>query len=478
MPEQSRNVVEGRAVSARPSARLLSALVAALAVAGVIAPAAQAVKPATPILEHTNPESPSTFLEPYVQGSADGIITSVVHPRTAAFRPIAATMNPAFIIKIYTDEDCEGPVTAEGTALQLEGAGIQVTAAEGVQTTFYANQYDPSDLGNPSDCSTGLDYRHVTEPPPVPNFETVSPPSGSNDNFPRLLGDSDPDATVSVYTTSDCSGEPVASGTGEEFADTGLQLTTPVPDNSVTTFYAEAELAGLSSGCSEVGITYEEVTPPQEEPPVEEPPVEEPTPPHPGIPDVPGNPQPPKLRTIPAGRANDNTPRVTGSAPGAVTVKVYGSAGCKGPVLVQGSAAEFAAGLTIQVVDNATVTLYGATIDAGGDKSHCSNEPAVYTEDSTAPRTRITSGPGVKTHHRRVVFRFADVTGDPSAQFRCRIDRRRWRACQTPLKLRRLGRRRHVVRIKAVDAAGNREHHVAKRRFKVIGRHRAHRRHH
>ena len=400
-----------------------------------------------------------------------------MRPSTAALRPIAATMNPAFIIKIYTDENCAGSVAAEGTALQLEGAGIQVMAGEGIETIFYASQSDPSDLGNPSDCSTGIGYRHVTDPPPAPTFGSVVPPSGANDNFPRLIGEADPDATVNVYTAPDCSGEPVASGTGDDFGDNGLQLTAPVPDNSVTTFYAEANLAGLSSGCSEVGITYEEVTPPEEEPPVEEPPVEEPTPPDPVIPDVPGNPPAPKLRTIPEGRANDNTPRVTGSAPGAVTVKVYGNAGCKGSLLAQGSAAEFVAGLNAQVVDDTTVTFYGVTVDSGGDKSRCSSEPAVYTEDSTAPRTRITSGPGVKTRQRRVVFRFADVTGDPSAQFRCRIDRRKWRACQAPLRLRRLGRRRHVVRVKAIDAAGNREQHVAKRRFKVISRHRAHHRH-
>ena len=98
-----------------------------------------------------------------------------------------------------------------------------------------------------------------------------------------------------------------------------------------------------------------------------------------------------------------------------------------------------------------------------------------YIEDSLAPRTRITLGPGAKTRRRTAVFRFLDATGNPGTTFLCRLDRGKWRACKTPRSFRRLRFGRHVVRVKATDAAGNRETVGAKRRFKVIrkrnGRH-------
>ena len=78
-------------------------------------------------------------------------------------------------------------------------------------------------------------------------------------------------------------------------------------------------------------------------------------------------------------------------------------------------------------------------------------------------------GPGAKTRHRKVVFRFADTTGDPrGASFTCKVDRRQWKPCRSPLKLRRLSYSRHTLRVRATDPIGNAEAKAAKRSFKVI----------
>jgi hypothetical protein len=77
--------------------------------------------------------------------------------------------------------------------------------------------------------------------------------------------------------------------------------------------------------------------------------------------------------------------------------------------------------------------------------------------------------PGVKTRRRKAVFRFADTTEDPpGTNFLCKVDHHKWKPCSSPFKLRHLGFKRHLVRVKGIDAAGNAEAKGAKRRFKVI----------
>ncbi len=159
---------------------------------------------------------------------------------------------------------------------------------------------------------------------------------------------------------------------------------------------------------------------------------------------------------------------MTGSAPGAATVKVFDNAGCDGMPVSKGSAAQFASGLQVTVADNTTTSFYGLAVDAAGNASPCSSTPAVYTEDSTPPQTRITLGPGVKTRNRSPVFRFADITDNPGTTFLCKLDRRGWQPCQAPWHTHRLRLRAHTVRVKAIDAAGNQEPVGTKSRFKVI----------
>lgn len=447
------NAAEGRASTVRPSLRLFLAVALSLALIVAMAPAAQAAL--TPALTGTNPASPGASLTPRIRGDADGVITSVVH-RSVLAGPIGRTLEPGNIITLYTKAECAAPVVAEGTAEELEGAGIAATVAPDSETTFYATQ---TDLGGTSSCSNGIVYQQVTTPPGPPVFTATNPASPANDNFPRLSGSAAANSIVTLFSDQTCAGGTVAAGTAAAFAAGGIQV--QVPDNTTTTFHAIATLAGISSACSSSSISYREVTPAEvptggggtTTPPVSNPP---------------GKPQPPRLRTIPGGIANDATPLITGSAPGASTVKIYSSADCKGPALVRGSAAQLQAGLPVQIVPNTTIAFYGKSVDGGGDESDCSPEPAVYSDDSIAPRTRITAGPGVKTLKRTVVFRFADITGGLETKFLCKVDRMPWKSCHPPLRLKNLGHKRHVLRVKAYDAAGNREKTGVKRSFQVL----------
>ena len=182
----------------------------------------------------------------------------------------------------------------------------------------------------------------------------------------------------------------------------------------------------------------------------------------------PAGPKPPApdLHMIPGERANSATPSVAGSAPGADTVSVYVSANCSGSPVARGTPAQLSAGLQVSVAKNKSTTFSAVAI--GAQHSGCS-DPVTYTEDSTAPRTRITMGPGVKTLKRKAVFRFTDITEDPpGTTFVCKLDNARWKTCASPFKVKHLTLGRHVVSIRATDTAGNVERKPVKRRFVVV----------
>jgi hypothetical protein len=244
--------------------------------------------------------------------------------------------------------------------------------------------------------------------------------------------------------------------------ETGIQVT--VPQDTKTTFYAtQSDPNGIdqTSQCPAAGLDYwtssKPVTPPVEPPPAQ-----------PGNPPAPSNaPVAPRLRTVPSGRANDNAPRIVGSAPGAERVKVFASVNCSGAPVANVSASELAAGVVVRVADN-TVTDFAGVSVAGGKQSFCS-PPATYIEDSTPPRTRITMGPGAKTRRHKAVFRFADTGEDPlGTSFQCKVGNRKWKPCHSPLKLRHLRFHRYVLRVRGTDEIGNAETKPAKRSFKVI----------
>jgi hypothetical protein len=113
------------------------------------------------------------------------------------------------------------------------------------------------------------------------------------------------------------------------------------------------------------------------------------------------------------------------------------------------------------------MVLTARSVDSDGDRSVCS-DPVGYTDDSIAPRTRITVGPGIKTLRHTVVFRFTDSTGGPDTHFLCKLDKKHWKECSAPLRLKHLGHRRHILKVKAYDAAGNREKRPVARSFQVI----------
>ena len=104
-------------------------------------------------------------------------------------------------------------------------------------------------------------------------------------------------------------------------------------------------------------------------------------------------PPPPHVTaTTPASPANDNSPRIRGSAQAGSRVRIYKTPGCAGSPLVVGAVGRFhSSGLGVSVADN-TITRFRATAtDLAGNTSTCS-AVREYVEDSNPPPAPLIKG--------------------------------------------------------------------------------------
>ena len=231
-------------------------------------------------------------------------------------------------------------------------------------------------------------------------------------------------------------------------------------------------------------------------------------------PDLVIGPPPPSLeKTSPASPNPSTTPTIVGQAAAGSSIKVYKTSNCSGEPVAEGTAAQLASpGLTVTPVAPGSTTSYRATAEAEGVVSPCS-APISYKQEDTpppppdeegsggepgggattsggttagkpgktpgggkdgidyvVPQVKITFGPAFKTRLRRPVFRFADVTGQPGTRFFCRVDKRPWKGCTTPVKVKKLQLGRHVFAVKAVNAVGTPGTRPLKRALKVVSR--------
>lgn len=88
-----------------------------------------------------------------------------------------------------------------------------------------------------------------------------------------------------------------------------------------------------------------------------------------------------------------------------------------------------------------------------------------FSVESDPPQTRITKAPRKRIGSRRAKFRFRST--EPGSTFECRIDRKRFKPCESPKKLRRVKPKRHRFQVRAIDAVGNVDPTAAKKRWRV-----------
>jgi hypothetical protein len=91
----------------------------------------------------------------------------------------------------------------------------------------------------------------------TPPTATTSPASPANDNHPNVKGTAPAGSRVALFSTPDCSGPSVVSGSAASFGSPGLPIA--VADNSTTKLHAVVYAAGGQlSACSSSTITYVE----------------------------------------------------------------------------------------------------------------------------------------------------------------------------------------------------------------------------
>ncbi len=167
----------------------------------------------------------------------------------------------------------------------------------------------------------------------------------------------------------------------------------------------------------------------------------------------------------PASPANNNSPRLSGTAAAGTTVKIYKTADCSGAPAVTGSAANFASpGLAVSVGDDSSTAFRATTTSAASNVSACS-APFTYVEDSTAPDTVIDSGPPATGNDSTPTFSFHST--QVGSTFECQVDAAAFAACTSPLTTATLADGSHTVQIRAIDAANSTDGSPASQTFTV-----------
>ena len=109
-----------------------------------------------------------------------------------------------------------------------------------------------------------------------------------------------------------------------------------------------------------------------------------------------------------------------------------------------------------------------ADSDGFGDETQdqCPTDASTQAE-CDPPETTITKGAPHKTDKTKLKFRF--TSSEPDSTFECKLDKKRFKACTSPRKVKRLDEGKHKFKVRAIDPAGNVDPSPAKDKFKVVG---------
>jgi bacillolysin len=186
--------------------------------------------------------------------------------------------------------------------------------------------------------------------------------------------------------------------------------------------------------------------------------------------------EPPAAPTLtavePASPANDNAPKLKGSAEAGSTVRLYKAPTASDCIVANlaasGSASSFASpGLAASVSDDSSTTFRASAEDAAGNVSPCSSSSIAYVEDSTPPETTIDSGPGQGATIADLTPTFSFGSSEGSSTFQCSLDSGAFSSCSSPHTTVELTDGAHDFAVKATDRAGNLDPSPATRAFTV-----------
>lgn len=114
-------------------------------------------------------------------------------------------------------------------------------------------------------------------------------------------------------------------------------------------------------------------------------------------------------------------------------------------------------------VANGTWRLYVAD-DSGGDGGFITGVQLVVKTDAV-PNTVITKKPRRTTKARKATIAFKSTKG--GSTFQCKVDKKGWKSCTSPLRLKRLKPGKHTVLVRAIDNAGHKDPTPAKVTWRI-----------
>jgi hypothetical protein len=106
----------------------------------------------------------------------------------------------------------------------------------------------------------------------------------------------------------------------------------------------------------------------------------------------------------------------------------------------------------------------GAVPDIGADEFDPGPPEVAPEVDSDPPETEILKGPKKKTKKRKAKFEFG--SDEPGSTFQCRLDKADFEPCDASEQF-KVKRKKHTLRVRAKDPAGNVDPTPAQRKWKV-----------
>jgi hypothetical protein len=105
--------------------------------------------------------------------------------------------------------------------------------------------------------------------------------------------------------------------------------------------------------------------------------------------------------------------------------------------------------------------------DGFGDETQdeCTTDANRQTE-CVPPQTKIKKRPKNKIDTTKAKYKFK--SGEPGSTFECKLDKKKFKPCTSPKKVKRLKEGKHKFKVRAIDAAGNVDPTPAKDKFKVV----------
>ena len=190
-----------------------------------------------PTLSTVTPAGPANDNNPVIKGTAEGSST----------------------VRFYTTPDCSGAPFGSGPASALNGSGITVPVPDDSTTALRATATDGS--GHISPCSDPITYVEDSTGP-APTLTGTTPGSPANTHNPVVHGTIEAGATVRLFSTADCGGAPVGTGTADDLGGAGIAVA--VSDNTTTEIRATGtDAVGNVSACSSPVAYSEDSAPPE-----------------------------------------------------------------------------------------------------------------------------------------------------------------------------------------------------------------------